>query len=179
VPGPRKVDCQSVSLEGGLSGVDIELTDALNEPLRPCFSNKRMRFSNSGRVRAMSASALRSIASGRLASTNCQSQGSARGKYLQPTTWGPMSSVSHFGSWRSTPEHRQRDASPGARRAGIAKGAALAWRDSVAHRYLEAGALQVIRRAHADDAGAGDNDAPSFVASLASLHGAGRTRPLG
>src|SRR5262245_2925288 len=62
-----------------------------------------MRFSNSGRVRAISASALRSTAYGPLAFANCQSQGSARGEYPQPTTRGPMSSVSNFGSWRSTP----------------------------------------------------------------------------
>jgi hypothetical protein len=31
----------AISLEGGLSGIDMVLTDALNEPLRPCLSNKR------------------------------------------------------------------------------------------------------------------------------------------
>jgi hypothetical protein len=31
----------AISLEGGRSGIDMVLTDALNEPLRPCLSNKR------------------------------------------------------------------------------------------------------------------------------------------
>jgi hypothetical protein len=46
--------------------------------------------------------------------------------------------------------------------------------DQVAGRR-GAGGPNIFTRS--DDAGA--NDAPSFVASLAWLHGAGRTRPLG
>ena len=38
---PAEVDCQPVSPEGGFCGVDMKLTDAMNEPLCPCLSNKR------------------------------------------------------------------------------------------------------------------------------------------
>jgi len=51
--------------------------------------------------------------------------------------------------------------------AGMSIGAALAGCNSIEHRY-EAGALQVTRGAHADDAGVNDNDLPRRL-SLDSL----------
>src|SRR5262245_62750507 len=38
---PAKIHCQPISLEGSLGGIDMELTDALNEPLRPCLGHER------------------------------------------------------------------------------------------------------------------------------------------
>ena len=35
-----EVNCQPICLEGGLGGIDMELTDALNEPLRPCLKQQ-------------------------------------------------------------------------------------------------------------------------------------------
>ena len=57
--------------------------------------------------------------------------------------------------------------------AGISIGAALAGCNSVEHRYLETGALQVTRGALADDAGVNANDLPCHL----SLDPLGCTAP--